>query len=115
MKFLELNAPKFTTKQGMPTVIFDKVDFMVKVAASYKYTLIGKFTNTMPKLELIRKSFILQTQLLVGVKIAHFNARHMYIDLDNELDYITVWTKQRMSIEGQLMRIQLWTPNFKPE
>lgn len=25
-----------------------------------------------------------------------------------------VWTKQRMSIEGQLMRIQAWTPAFKP-
>lgn len=39
----------------------------------------------------------------------------MYIDLDNELDYITVLTKQRMSIEGQLLRIQLWTPTFQPE
>jgi len=35
--------------------------------------------------------------------------------LENELDYITVWTKQRMSIEGKLMRIQTWTPNFRPE
>lgn len=80
---------------------------MVKVATSCEYTLIGNFTNTMLKLELIRKSFILQTQLSGGVKIAHFNARHVYIDLDNELDYITVWIKQRMSIEGQLMRIQM--------
>lgn len=112
---IELNDPKITTKQGMPAVIFDKDDFMVKLAATCKYTLVGEFTNNMPKLEVLRKSFTLQTQLSGGVKITHFNARHVYIDLDNELDYIIVWTKQRMSIEGQLMRIQMWTPTFKPE
>ncbi|KAG5599178.1 hypothetical protein H5410_030548 [Solanum commersonii] len=53
----------------------------------------------MPKMEFIRKSFILQTQLTGGVNIAHYNARHVFIDLENELDYNTVWTKQRMTIE----------------
>lgn len=74
-----------------------------------------KFNNTMPKVVLIRRNFILQTQLSRGVKMVHFNARHVYIDLENELDYITVWTKQKMNIEGQLMRIQTWTPTFKLE
>ena len=26
-----------------------------------------------------------------------------------------VWTKQRMTIAGQIMRIQAWTPSFKPD
>uniref|UniRef100_M1D8N9 Ta11-like non-LTR retroelement protein n=1 Tax=Solanum tuberosum TaxID=4113 RepID=M1D8N9_SOLTU len=70
----------------------------------------------MPKIELIRKSFIQQTQLNGGgVNIAHYNARHVFIDLENELDYNTVWTQQRMTIEGKLMRIQAWSPNFRPE
>ncbi|XP_055801305.1 uncharacterized protein LOC129870518 [Solanum dulcamara] len=118
---IELSTPTFTTKQGLPAVIFNKEDFMVKLAARCKFTLVGKFSNTMPKIELIRRSFILQTQLCVcvwgggGVKIAHFNAKHVYIDLDNEMDYITVWTKQGMTIEGQIMRIQTWTPTFRPE
>ncbi|KAH0742160.1 hypothetical protein KY290_035203 [Solanum tuberosum] len=90
-------------------------DFMNKLAVDCKYTLIGKFSTTMPKIELIRKSFILQTKLNGGVNIAHYNARHVFIDLENELDYNTVWTQQRMTIEGKLMRIQAWTPNFKPE
>lgn len=68
----------------------------------------------MPKIELIRKSFILQTQLLGGVKTSQFNARHVYVDLDNEFDYITIWTKEIISVEGQLMRMQTWTPNFRP-
>lgn len=66
---------------------------MVKLATRCKFTFVGKFSNTMPKVEFIRRSFILQTQLTRGVKIVHFNARHLNIDLDDELDYITVWTK----------------------
>lgn len=112
---IEIASPKITTKQGLPAVIFNRDDFMIKLGARCRFTLVGKFSNTMPKVELIRRSFILQTQFAAGVKIAHFNARHVYIDLDNELDYITVWTKQIMSIEGQLMRIQTWTPTFRPE
>lgn len=77
--------------------------------------VIDKFTNTMPKMEVVRKSFIQQSQLVGGVKIAHFNSRHIYIDLDNETNYITMWTKQRMYIDGQLMRLQFWTPTFKPD
>lgn len=60
----------------------------------------------MPEVEVIRHSFINQTQLSRGVIISHFNARHVYNDLDNELDFVTVWTKQRMTIEGQPMIIQ---------
>ncbi|KAG5605830.1 hypothetical protein H5410_027322 [Solanum commersonii] len=114
-KSIKLTTLEISTKQGLPAVLFIKEEFLGPLAETCKYTLIGKFTHTMPKVELIRKSFILQTQLSRGVKIAHYNARHVYIDLDNELDYNTVWTKQRMSIAGQLMRIQAWTPSFKPE
>lgn len=121
---IELTKPQITTRQGLPAVIFRKEDFMVKLGNSCKYTLIGKFSSTMHKVELIRKNSILQTpfvefhwvccylfyrQLSGGVKIAHFNARHVYIDLDNEAGYITAWTKQKMHIDGQLMRIQAWT------
>ena len=53
---------------------------MIKdLAAACKYTLIGKFVYTMPRVELIRKNIILQTQLSGGVKNAHFNSRHVLI------------------------------------
>uniref|UniRef100_M1DH02 Bifunctional endo-1,4-beta-xylanase xylA n=1 Tax=Solanum tuberosum TaxID=4113 RepID=M1DH02_SOLTU len=110
-----LDSPVFTTRQGLPAVLLEEDDYNIKLAESCKHTLVGKFTNTMPKMEIIRKSFTIQTQLTGGVKITHYDSRHEYIDLDNEFDYVTVWTKQRMSIEGQLMRIQAWTPEFTPE
>lgn len=80
-----------------------------------RFTLIGKFSRTRPRMEVIRQSFIAQTQLVGGVKIPHFNCRNIYIDLDNDADHITIWTKERMYIHGQMMRLQLWTPTFKPE
>jgi len=107
-----LNDPIHTTRQGYPVVLLDENDYYVKCC---KYTLVGKFTNKMPKMQLVRKSFTLQTQLTGGVKITHFNSRHVYIDLDNEFDYQTVWTKLRMTVEGQLIRIQAWTPDFTTE
>ena len=96
-------------------MLLDEDDYYVKLAEVCTYTLVRKFTYTMPKLELVRKSFILQTQLIESVKITHINAMHVYIDLDNEFDYQTVWTKLRMNIEGQVIRIQTWTHDFTPE
>ncbi|XP_009600554.1 uncharacterized protein [Nicotiana tomentosiformis] len=68
----------------------------------------------MPRMEVIRRSFIARTELRGGVKIAHFNARTVYFGLDNEYDHTTVWTKTSMYIQGQRMELQVWTPNFNP-
>ncbi|KAH0652922.1 hypothetical protein KY289_030600 [Solanum tuberosum] len=91
---VKLTTPEVTNKQGLPAVLFVKEEVLGPLAEK-------KFHST--------------DSVIGGVKIAHYNARHVYIDLDNELDYNTVWTKQRMSIAGQLMRIQDWTPSFEPE
>ena len=47
------------------------------------------------------------------VNIAHYNEKHVFIDLYNEMDYTILWTEQRMTIEGKLMRIQAWKPFVK--
>ncbi|WMV50084.1 hypothetical protein MTR67_043469 [Solanum verrucosum] len=111
---LDITSPIITTRQGYPSITFHEEDFMLKMQGRCKYTLVGKYSNAMPKMEVIRRSFIAQTQLTGGVKIVHFNSRHIYIDLDNEADHIAVWTKQKMFIAGHLMKLQVWTPTFKP-
>lgn len=102
---IKLSEPENTTKQGIPTVLYVKDKVVKELASTCKFTLIGKFIYTMPRVELIRKNFILQTQLSWGggVKIAHFNSRHVYVYLDNVLDYNMVWTKQRVNISGKVM------------
>ncbi|OIT07896.1 hypothetical protein A4A49_43572 [Nicotiana attenuata] len=111
---IQFSTPVITTKQGKPAVIFKREDYMVKFADRCKFTVVGKFANTMPKMEVIRKSFIAQTKLRVGVKIAHFNVKTVYIDLDNTYDHSTIWSKRHMYIQGQMMRIEAWNPIFKP-
>ncbi|KAG5631318.1 hypothetical protein H5410_003035 [Solanum commersonii] len=103
---LDITSPIISTRQGYPYITFHEEDFMFKMPGRCKYTLLGKFTNAIPKMEVIRRSFIAQTQLTGGVRIVHFNSRHIYIDLDNEVDHISVWTKQRMFIAGHLMKLQ---------
>ncbi|KAG5571345.1 hypothetical protein H5410_061111 [Solanum commersonii] len=69
------SPPIMATRQGHPSITFHEEDFMLKMAERCKNTLLGKFINSMPKMELTG-----------GLKIAHFNSRHIYIDLDSEAD-----------------------------
>ncbi|KAF3674279.1 hypothetical protein FXO38_05303 [Capsicum annuum] len=112
---ISISPPKITSRQGRPAIVFNLTDFKEKLAVRCRFTLIGMFTNMMPKMEIIRKQFVAQTELRGGVKLSHFNSKHLYIDLDNEYDQVTVWSKGRMHIEGQILRLQKWTPTFKPE
>lgn len=61
----------------------------------------------MCKMVIVRREVLLQTNLKGGVKLTHFNLRHLYIDMDNAHDHATIWSKGKMYIEGQLMRIQV--------
>ena len=61
-----INTPRQRTKQGCPAVIYDMHDYLHTLIVDWKYTLDGKFTTTMSKVELIWKTFIQQTQLSGG-------------------------------------------------
>ena len=67
---IKLTEPEITSKQGLPAVLYVKDELVKDLASTCKFTLIGKFIYTMPRVDLIRKNFILQTQLSGGVKIA---------------------------------------------
>lgn len=82
-----------TSKQRQPAVIFDIYDYMHTLTVNCKYTIFGKFSTTMPNVDLIKKSFIQQTPLSGDINIAHYNAKHVFIDLKNELDYNTLYTQ----------------------
>lgn len=71
-------------------MIFKRDDYIVRFADICKFTVVGKFSNTMPRMEVIRKGFIDQTELRGPVKIAHFSARTVYIKLENEYDHSTI-------------------------
>ncbi|KAG5605819.1 hypothetical protein H5410_027311 [Solanum commersonii] len=58
---INLTAYEITMKQGLHVVLYVKEEIIRDLAAFCKYTLIRKFSTTMPKVDLIRNNFILQT------------------------------------------------------
>lgn len=59
---IKLTQPKITTKQGLPAVLHLKVEVIMDLSSTCKFTLISIFVYNMRTAELIRKSFILLTQ-----------------------------------------------------
>lgn len=89
-----INTPRQRTKHCCPTVIYDMHDYMHTLIVDCKYTLVGKFSTTMLKVELVRKRFTQQTELIRGVNTAHYNSRHLFIDIQNDLNYHIICIKQ---------------------
>lgn len=56
-------------------------DYVHTLTMDCKYTFVGNFSTTMPNVELIVQRFIQQTQLSGGIDIAHYNDKHLLIDL----------------------------------
>ncbi|TMX05673.1 hypothetical protein EJD97_012154, partial [Solanum chilense] len=52
---IKLSDPEITTKQGLPAVLYVKEEVVKDLASTCKFTLIGKFIYTMPRVDLIRK------------------------------------------------------------
>lgn len=50
---VKLIAPVITTKQGLPDVLCSKEEVLGPLADACNYTLIRKFTNTMPEMEVL--------------------------------------------------------------
>lgn len=62
------------------------------MAASFKFALVGKFSNDRPKLEEIRKFFAtlnLKNEVMVG----HLDARHVLMKCNSEADFLRLWTR----------------------
>lgn len=80
-------TPRQTMKQGKPFVITNMYDYTHKLTVDCKYTLVGKFSTTMPIVELINNSFIQHNLLSGGFNITKYHKEHVFIDLLNDLDY----------------------------
>ncbi|XP_075075277.1 uncharacterized protein LOC142162671 [Nicotiana tabacum] len=80
-----------------------------------KYTIIGKFLRTRPNIERIRSIFAKKVSIKGEAKIGVYDFRTVFIDVTNEKDCKTVWFRRSIEIDGMVMWLQKWSPNFKPE
>ena len=98
--------------QNAPAAIFydDEVDAL---AAPLQRTLVGKF-NRMPRFEVIRE-FFRRLNLLGAFDIHWFDYKHIFIKLNNDLDYQRIFAKRDWFFGGYKMWVLKWSVDFVPE
>lgn len=50
-----------------------------------------------------------------NVKIGVYDYSTVFLDFTNEHDFKSVWYRRSVEIEGQVMRLEKWTPDFKSD
>ncbi|OIS98660.1 hypothetical protein A4A49_02340 [Nicotiana attenuata] len=106
---------RFSIHNGMPAVIFRTSDYYGVMAEEWRLTIVGKFLRTRPQMEKIRSKFVEKITVKGNVKIGVYDYRTVILDFSNEDEWKSVWYRISIEIEGQLMWLEKWTPNFKPE
>ncbi|CAH9141789.1 unnamed protein product [Cuscuta epithymum] len=113
---LNKEEAKFSTTharfKGMPSVSFLEDDVQT-LADQHKHALVGYFYKGRPPLATIRRSFE-----IIGFKgvfhIGLIEKKHILIRFDMEEDYIRCWNRQNWDIQGNIMKVTKWSPDFKP-
>lgn len=111
---LEVKA-RYSTHNGMPAIIFKGFYYYGIMAQQCKFTIVGKFLRTRPQIEKIRSKFAEKVSIKGSVKIGVYDFRTVFIDCSNEEDFNNVWFRRSIEIEGQVMWLEKWTPDFKPD
>ncbi|KAK4713640.1 hypothetical protein R3W88_019547 [Solanum pinnatisectum] len=104
-----------STHNGMPAVIFKLSDYYVVMAEECRYTIIGKFVWTRPNIECIRSIFVEKISLKGDVKIGAYDFCMIFIDVTNDDDCKMIWFKRSIEIDGTVMWLKKWTPDYRPE
>ncbi|PKU83181.1 hypothetical protein MA16_Dca024566 [Dendrobium catenatum] len=86
-------------------------DDILKLASPYQFTLVGKFSMRRPNLDEI-KFFFAKLKLSGNFSIGLLDARHVFIQLSNDLDYSRVFSRRSYYILNCQMRLLKWTPFF---
>ncbi|KAH0719037.1 hypothetical protein KY290_015709 [Solanum tuberosum] len=85
------------------------------LAQTCKWTIIGKFSQIRPSIDIIRREF---TKIIPGkgnIKIGVYDIHHVFLDFDNIEDYLNVLSRNFIHLGGlNIMKIMKWSATFKP-
>ncbi|KAL0907216.1 hypothetical protein M5K25_025770 [Dendrobium thyrsiflorum] len=95
---------------GVPAVLLSDEE-VLKLASPFQFTLVGKFSLRRPNLDMIRQ-FFGNLKLTGFFSIGLLDARHVSIQLTNDLDYSHVFARRSYFVNNCQMRILKWTPFF---
>ncbi|KAL0926253.1 hypothetical protein M5K25_002467 [Dendrobium thyrsiflorum] len=99
-----------TTVRGFPALLMSDDDIL-KLASPFQFTLVGKFLVRRPNLDAIR-NFLGKLKLSGIFSIGLLDARHVSIQLSNDLDYSRIFARRSYYILNCQMRLLKWTPFF---
>ncbi|XP_077218301.1 uncharacterized protein LOC143852667 isoform X2 [Tasmannia lanceolata] len=108
----KLPPPKISLYGGEPAISFDESVINAK-AEKFKYCLVGKFPYSFPSLTQIREWVGREWKLKGDWAVTLLDFNHIFIRLDNELDMIRLWVRNRWWINGHLIKVFKWTPQFR--
>ncbi|XP_009765415.1 uncharacterized protein [Nicotiana sylvestris] len=106
---------RYSTHNGMPAIIFKASYYYGVMAEECRLTIVGKFLRTRPQIEKIRSKFAEKITVKGNVKIGVYDYGTVFLDFSNEDDLKSVWYRRSIEIEVQVMWLEQWTPDFKPE
>ncbi|KAL0911826.1 hypothetical protein M5K25_017748 [Dendrobium thyrsiflorum] len=95
---------------GMPAILVSDEDFKT-LAEPYKLALVGKFSSRRPNMDEIR-NFFHGLKLLGSFSVSLLDARHIFINLSNEIDYNRIFLKRSYYVRNFVMRILKWSTDF---
>ncbi|KAL0926169.1 hypothetical protein M5K25_002374 [Dendrobium thyrsiflorum] len=95
---------------GIPAILVSDEDLKI-LAEPYKLALVGKFSSRRPNMDEIR-NFFHGLKLLGSFSVSLLDARHIFINLSNELDYNRIFLKRSYYVRNFVMRILKWSTDF---
>lgn len=99
-----------STHRGEPAINFSQAN-LVRLAAPFKFALVGKFSRGRPSMDEARK-FFRSLDLRDEASIGLLDQRHLIIRLVNEADYHRLWSRGLWYVQNYPMRVFKWSPAF---
>ncbi|KAH0679898.1 hypothetical protein KY284_020983 [Solanum tuberosum] len=111
---IRLQPKPHEIQNGKPVVSFSKEENEM-LAQMCKWTIIGKFSQIRPSIDIIRREF---TKIIPGkgnIKIGAYDMHHVFLDFDNIKDHLNVLSRNFIHLGGlNIMKIMKWSTTFKP-
>ncbi|KAF6169566.1 hypothetical protein GIB67_000839 [Kingdonia uniflora] len=111
-KLIDLSILPLQTMRGdFPSIRIPEAGFLRGVER-YKYSLIGRLDLLKVKLVVARSEALRKWNLLGNCQFIPLGKGYFTILLDNEADKMRIWGGGPWLIEDQLLRVNIWTPDF---
>ncbi|KAF6157137.1 hypothetical protein GIB67_041598 [Kingdonia uniflora] len=111
-KSMDLSLLPIPTMRGdFPSIRILEAGFL-RGMERYKFSLIGRLDLMKVKLAIARTEAMNKQNLTGNCQFIPLGKGYFTIFLDNEADKLRIWGGGPWHIEGQLLRVTMWTPDF---